>query len=524
MSLKPGTHLGPYEIVAPLGAGGMGEVYRAKDTRLEREVAVKVLPEHLSGDQNALTRFEREAKAVAALSHPNILAIHDTGTEGGTSFVVMELLEGETLRERLRAAALSWHKAAETGGAIADGLSATHSKGVIHRDLKPENIFLTKDGVVKILDFGLARMERAASREDQADLPTITADTKPGAVMGTPAYMSPEQVRGEPADARSDIFAFGCVLYEMVTGNRAFARKTPADITAAILKEEPPDITETAKGVPPEFDRVIRHCMEKKPEDRFQSARDLAFDLKVIVSDSALSKTVQAVGGRQLRASFWMATGVVVVALVALLVGLNPGGWRQRLFTPAASKSIDSLAILPFVNAGNDPDTEYLCEGIPATIINSFSRLPDVRVVAWDTASHFKGREEPSSVLGRELKVAAVLTGKILARGDNLTIQVELVNVEKEQHLWGDRYPRKLTDILEIEEDVAKKVAAALELELTGEDQTRLAKRYTESPEAHMAYMQGRFWWSKRTKEGFYKAIEYFQQAIDKDPTYALAY
>ena len=265
MMLEAGTQLGPYEILSPLGAGGMGEVYRARDTRLKRDVAIKVVPDHLTKDRETLNRFEREAQAVAALSHPNILAVHDVGTEGNTSYVVMELLEGETLRDRVRRSAFPWRKAVEIGAAVADGLAAAHDKGIVHRDLKPENIFVTKDGLVKILDFGLARMEALTAPERQGDLPTITLDTKPGAVMGTPAYMSPEQVRGEPADARSDIFSFGCVLYEVVTGNRPFGGKTPADTTAAILKEEPPDVSDTRKVVPPELGCMIRHCLEKRP-------------------------------------------------------------------------------------------------------------------------------------------------------------------------------------------------------------------------------------------------------------------
>ncbi|UCC31153.1 MAG: protein kinase, partial [Phycisphaerales bacterium] len=527
MTLEAGEHLGPYEIVAPLGAGGMGEVYRAKDTRLDREVAVKVLPAHLSGDPNALTRFEREAKAVAALSHPNILAIHDVGTAGRTSFVVMELLEGETLRERVRRSPIPWRKAVEYSIAMADGLAAAHAKGIIHRDLKPENIFLTKDGMVKILDFGLARMmpdTGAVPPEKQADTPTMTLDTRPGTVLGTVNYMSPEQISGRATDARTDVFSFGCVLYEMVTGSRAFMGKSVAETTTAILRDEPTPMADSGHVVPVELDREIARCLEKKPELRIQSARDLAFNLRDLLSDSGLSKPTAAYTAPRMRAMLGLQLIVGVVAIVALLLTLNVGGLRERLFAPATSESIDSLAILPFANAGNDPDTEYLCEGIPATIINSFSRLPHVRVVPWDTASHFKGREEPSSVLGRELSVAAVLTGRILARGDDLTILVELVNVEKEQRLWGDRYPRKLAHILEIEEEVAIRVAAALELELSAEDRARFPKQYTVAPDAHMAYLQGRFWWNKRTKQGFRRAIEFFDEAIRIDQSYALAY
>jgi hypothetical protein len=295
MSLASGTRLGPYEIVSPLGAGGMGEVYRAKDPRLGRDVAIKVLPERRAKDPDALARFEREARAVAALSHPNILAIHDLGMDRDVFFVVTELLEGETLRSRVAGSALPWRKAAEIGLAITEGLAGAHFKGIVHRDLKPDNIFLTSDGRVKVLDFGLARLAPMTSFQTSA--PTTPVETAPGTVMGSVGYMSPEQVRGLPTDVRSDIFSMGCVLYEMVTGNRAFSRETAAETMTAILNEDPPDVSESGRQIPLALNRLIRHCLEKNPEERLQSARDLAFDLKVILSDSEISKSSPASGG-----------------------------------------------------------------------------------------------------------------------------------------------------------------------------------------------------------------------------------
>ena len=297
MALTPGSRLGPYEILGPLGAGGMGEVYRAKDPRLGRDVAIKVLPERRAKDPDALARFEREARAVAALSHPNILAIHDLGTDRDVFFVVTELLEGETLRSRLSGSALPWRKAAEIGIPIAEGLAGAHFKGIVHRDLKPDNIFLTSDGRVKVLDFGLARLAPVIAFQEQTSAPTTPADTEPGTVMGSVGYMSPEQVRSLPTDARSDIFSMGCVLYEMVTGNRAFSRKTAAETMTAILNEDPPDVSESGKQVPLALNRLIRRCLEKNPEERLQAARDLAFDLKVLLSDSEISKSSAASSG-----------------------------------------------------------------------------------------------------------------------------------------------------------------------------------------------------------------------------------
>src|SRR3989304_5279317 len=333
MPLTPNTRLGPYEIVSPLGAGGMGEVYRAKDTRLDREVAIKVLPERLANDADALARFEREGKAVAALSHPNILGIHDVGHEHGVSLVVTELLEGETLRERLRRSAIPWRKAVEIGIEIAEGLSAAHSKGVIHRDLKPETLFITPAGHMKILDFGLARVAPGAAipAELQANTPTMTLDTRPGTVLGTVNYMSPEQISGRVTDPRTDIFSFGCVLYEMISGRRAFGGDSVAEITTAILRDEPPTLSDSGRIVPVELDRGIMRCHEKKPEQRIQSARDLSFALRDLLSDSVLSKRPATYAGRWTRTMLGIQLAVGVVVVAALLLTLNVGGWRERL-------------------------------------------------------------------------------------------------------------------------------------------------------------------------------------------------
>src|ERR1041385_192860 len=282
MPLSAGTKLGPYERVSPLGAGGMGEVYRARDQRLERDVAVKVLPEHLAQDPQALARFEREAKSVVALSHPNILAIYDVGSAQGVAYVVLELLEGETLRARVARSAMPWRKAVEIAVAVADGLAATHSKGIIHRDLKPENIFFTSDGRVKVVDFGLARWKAKPSPANSE----VATETQVGTVTGTVGYMSPEQIRGIAAEATSDIFSLGCVLYEMVTGERAFARRTAPETMSAILNEDPPPLADSRQGIPPELQGIIHHCLEKEPEQRFQSARDLAFALRAVSGTS----------------------------------------------------------------------------------------------------------------------------------------------------------------------------------------------------------------------------------------------
>jgi eukaryotic-like serine/threonine-protein kinase len=511
--LAASTRLGPYEILAPLDAGGMGEVYRARDTRLEREVAIKVLPGPFTHDPERRSRFEREAKAVAALSHPNILAIHDYGTGEGLSYAVMELLEGETLRRRLAHGSFPWRKAVEIGAAIADGLAAAHAKGIIHRDLKPANIFLTSDGRVKILDFGLARVEAPAP--PTAGTATYHPDrTDPGTVMGTAGYMPPEQVRGQPADARSDLFALGCVLYEMVTGRRAFARETNAETMTAILHDEPPELTDSGKKVPPELERIIRHCLEKSPDERFESARDLAFNLRAVASDSGFS-TAGARKGTRSRRRVAAATAVILLAgLLAAVVY-----WRTR-----SPQAIDSIAVLPLVNSGGEPDVDALADGLTESLINSLSQLRDLRVLARSTVFKYKGREVDPLQAGRELGVRAVLTGRVARRRDTLDVQAELVDVDTGAQLWGDRYPRRFADVVLVQEEIARQITANLHLRLTGAEHERLSKRHTANAEAFRLYWLGRYHWNKRNHDGLKSAIKWFGEATAADPAYALAY
>jgi serine/threonine protein kinase/Tfp pilus assembly protein PilF len=451
----------------------MGEVYRARDSRLERQVAVKVLPEHLSQCPQALSRFVRETKAVAALSHPNLLAIFDTGVEGGISYAVTELLEGESLRARLQRGPIPWRNSAEIGGALAEGLAAAHSKGITHRDLKPENIFLTVDGRFKILDFGLARVE-AAQTDGAGD-----TQTQAGTVLGTPAYMSPEQVRGT-ATPVSDIFSLGCVLYEMISGRRAFQGQTTAEIMSSVLRDTPRDLSASGPQIPAELERLIFSCLEKNCEQRFQSAHDLALHFKAVLN-----------------------------APVAASL---------------AAPAIDSIAVLPFANASNDADAEYLCDGITESILNSLTRIAQLRVTPRSVAFRYKTRDFDPQNAGRELGVRLLLTGRVIQRGDSLVVSTELVDIAAESQLWGERYVRKLSDIFALEEEIAKKIFESLRVKLNGQQKVHVTKRSTENSEAYQLYLRGRHHWVKRTPEHVKKGLAYFQKAIDTDPGYALAY
>jgi serine/threonine protein kinase/tetratricopeptide (TPR) repeat protein len=482
MRLTAGTQLGPYRIEAPLGAGGMGEVYRAKDTRLGREVAIKVLAERLVFDTAALARFRIEAKSIAALSHPNVLSIYDVELEHAPLFLVTELLEGETVRQRIERSRIPWRLGVEIGTAIAEGLTAAHTASIFHRDLKPENIFLTKRGGVKILDFGLARFKRGVENQSGSLASTLSGA---GLVMGTLGYLAPEQARGEAVTAATDIFSLGCVLFEMVSGHKAFHGPTAALTLSATLNDEPARLADYVDNIPPELDRWIHHCMRKDPEARPQSARDLGLILRDLLAERAESRRA------------------------------GPAGMRAEF---------ESLAVLPFVTSSSSPDAEYLADGITETLINNFAQLLHLRVIARSTVFRHKGRDVDPMEVGRELEVNAVLTGRIFQRGDVLVIAPELVDVRNGLQLWGHQYKRQLTDIFAIEEEISREISDRLRVRFAPEEQSRLTRRYTENPEAYQLYLKGRFSWNKRTLEGMRQAVGYFEQAVGTDPSYARAY
>jgi serine/threonine protein kinase/tetratricopeptide (TPR) repeat protein len=510
-ALAAGTNVAHYRIVSRLGAGGMGDVYLAQDTKLDRAVALKILPAEVADDQGRMRRFVQEAKAASALSHPNVAHIYEIGEADGVHFIAMEYVEGRPLRDKIGGQSLEAGEILDLGTQIADALDEAYSKGVTHRDIKPANIMVTPRGQVKVLDFGLAKVTRPHAPNATGETETQAA-TDPGVVLGTVHYMSPEQALGRDVDHRSDIFSLGVVLYEMATGRLPFSGSTPAETLSRILQAQPEAMARLNYSVSPELERIVRKCLEKERERRYQSARELVVDLRNLKRDSDSGSAAISVG--QSRSLLWVALSILATALAVVVAYV----WLGR------GEPIESLAVLPFVNVGGDPGTEYLTDGITENLINSFSQLPRLRVVPRSLAFSYKAREVDPRKVGRDLNVRAVLMGRVVQRGDGLNVQAELVDVTEVSQLWGRQYSRKFSDILTIQEEIAREVSAKLRLRPTVEQNKRLAKRSTENTEAYQAYLKGRYYWNRRTEQTLKRAVEYFQQAIDKDPDYALAY
>ena len=520
MTLVAGTRLGPYEVIGPLGAGGMGEVYRARDERLDRDVAIKVLPERFAKDPAALARFEREAKALAALSHPNVLGILDFGRHEGVAYAVTELLEGETLRARLARSTPSWREAVEVGVAIADGVAAAHSRGIVHRDLKPENVFLTSDGRVKVLDFGVARRDPVSSSQDRSRLPTMTTYTEPGTLMGTVGYMSPEQVSGQAGDARSDIFAMGCVLYEMVTGARAFSGTTGAETLAAILRDDPPELARLRSDLPPGLAGIVGHCLAKKPDQRFQSARDLSFNLKAILAGSAGSTPSLVAGPSRPRFVNRLAILAVVTGILAAVVFV----WTNRKGAASRANVIQSLAVLPLDNLSRDPEQEYFADGMTDELITELSQIGSLRVVSRTSVMQYRGTKKSLPQIAKELNVDAVVEGSIARSGNRITIKTRLIQAATDRSLWGQSYERDFQEVRNVQSEAARAIVKQIQIRLTPQEQERLARSRPINPEAYEAYLKGRFYWYKLTADDCERSLDFFKRAIEKDPSYAPAY
>jgi TolB-like protein/lipoprotein NlpI/predicted Ser/Thr protein kinase len=503
----------------------MGEVYRAKDPRLGREVAIKVLPASFSRDPDRLRRFEQEARAAGVLNHPNILAIYDIGTHDGSPYVVSELLEGETLRSRLAGGAFTPRKAISHALQISHGLAAAHEKGIVHRDLKPENIFVTKDGRVKILDFGLAKLVEKEESSQITNLPT--AGTEPGVVLGTVGYMSPEQARGRPADPRSDIFSFGAILYEMLSGNRAFGGDSAADTMGAILMKEPPELSQTNREISPGLERVVRHCLEKDPEQRFHSAHDLAFDLEALSDVSTPVSGAQAIRPKPAwrRRTALGITGVVAAALLVLVAVLL---WRARGGKTGAPKASapdrKSVAVLPFQNLSPDPENAFFADGMTEDILAQLSKVRDLKVISHSSVMRYKGTQKPIQTIAAELGVATVLEGSVRRAGNRVRIVGQLIDARSDEHLWAETYDRELKDVFAIQSEVAQRIAAALKATLSPVEKKRIEQSPTQNLAAYDLYLKGRELYNRYRKADNEAAIELFQKALELDPAFALAY
>jgi serine/threonine protein kinase/Flp pilus assembly protein TadD len=527
--------LSHYRILEKLGRGGMGEVYLAEDSKLNRKVAIKILSEKYAADDDARRRFLKEAQTVAKLDHPNICAIYETGQHDEQNYIVMQLVEGETLTERTRLAPLPLLEALDVALQVADALAHAHAHNVIHRDVKPQNVMLTAQGRVKVLDFGLAKV--AAQNTEAALLDTESLLSQPGLLVGTVPYMSPEQLRSDLLDGRSDIFGLGVLLYEMVSGRQPFARDNTVATMSAIIMDEALPLSGAVPGVPPEFDQLLRKCLAKDREQRYPSMPELIVDLLAVKRQVSLKQSDSA---RDLRRSGTNQRRnlLALISILLLLVGglslywflseksvpVKSGNGASNPMGPGRNPAIASIAVMPFETVSDDPNAQYLSRGFTEGLINSLSRQAATKVIANSSVSRYEGQQLDPRRVGQELGAEALIAGRFIERGDSLTISLELVDARNNSHLWGRSYSQKIANILSLQEQIFQDVTERLQLNVAGGDKKRIADQHTDNREAYRLYLMGRSAWSKRTQEDLKKSISLFEQAIELDPTYALAY
>ena len=549
-----GKTIAHYNVLSLLGKGGMGEVYLAEDTKLGRRVALKLLPDEFARDPQRLARFRQEARAASALSHPNIVTIHEIGDVDSIHFMTTEFVDGESLRRYISKRTTELSTALDIATQVASALAAAHEVGVVHRDIKPDNIMIRRDRLVKVLDFGLAKLAEGSEPTPATQAPTrLMVNTEPGVVMGTANYMSPEQARGAEVDGRTDIWSLGVILYEMITGRVPFEGDTPTDVLSLIIQREPARIARYAPEAPEELERIVTKSLTKDRDGRYQTTKDLLIDLqrlrRQLELKAELERTVQpdepettvaqkrmtlAEPRQQTEIATAPATSsaeyivgevkrhkrALIIALAALVIAVV----AIYLYNARANRQIHSLAVLPMVNGTGDPNSEYLSEGITESLIDSLSQLPNLSVKSLNSVLRYKGREVDAQTIGRELGVEAVVTGRVMQRGDGLVVSVEMINVTDNNRLWGGRYDRKLSDLLAVQNEISREVLAKLRLRLTGEEEKRATKRYTENAEAYQLYLRGRYHWNRRVLEDLWKGIDNFERAIELDPNFALAW
>ncbi|MEZ5429443.1 MAG: protein kinase [Pyrinomonadaceae bacterium] len=553
--MKEGANFGRYTIRSKIGKGGMGEVFLAEDNELGRPVALKVLLDEVAANEGRVRRFILEARAASALNHPNILTIYEIGRTDRSRFIASEYVTGETLNKVLRNRGATMSEALSISIQIVSALQAAHEAGIVHRDIKPDNIMVRPDGIVKVLDFGLAKLTEKTTDEqialDAAE--TTEINTMPGMILGTPQYMSPEQAGGRSVDHQTDIFSFGIILYEMLTGHLPFEGETQNEFLASILKSEPIPIEEIRPHLPPEICAIVNRALKKDRAERYRTASQLLEDLKQFHKkkefDEELERTSQpnrdfqadtqvlhpetvdqelrlktmerpgTITGRT-RPPFWSFRKAAAAFILLVAAGLG----YLMFFGGAGREPINSLAVLPFANEGGNADAEYLSDGLTESIIYNLSNLPQLKVLPTSTVFRYKGKDLKAETIAAELGVRAVLVSRITQRADQIEIRTELIDTLENKVLWGELYRRRVSDALEIQKDISREISERLRLKLTGAEEEKVTKDYTSNKEAYQAYLRGRFHWNRRNEENLKKGIEYFQKAIELDPGYALAW
>jgi serine/threonine-protein kinase len=572
MTIAAHTKLGRYEILSQLGAGGMGEVYLAEDNRLHRKVAFKVLPDNFAADFERLRRFEQEARAASTLNHPNILTVYEFGFESDIHFLATELIEGETLREVMNGGELFLSEALNIAEQTAFALSAAHAAGIVHRDLKPENIMIRRDGIVKVLDFGLAKLleNKAFSPDAEAETRALVK-TNPGVVMGTAAYMSPEQARGKDTDARTDVWSLGVLIYEMVGGKTPFASETTNDVIASILKSEPPLLSHSVSDVPNDLEKIVGKCLRKNRDERYQNIKDLQIDLKDLRQElefqnklersvapnknsaNTIDKNLEA--QTQILEAEWTGASVAATSTkdsiapspssaeyvvseikqhkrgflaalsILILAAVSFGYWLYANRSVSTdSKQINSIAVLPFENGSGDAGLDYLSDGLSESLIDKLSQLSQLKVIARNSSFKYRGASIDVQDVANKLGVQVIVMGKIARVGDNLTVRVEMINASENRQLWSEQYNRKSADLISVQQEIAQTASEKLRLKLSGAQEQQLAKRETVNPQAYELLLKGRFYGNAAGSDSLHKAAEFFEQAVEADPNYALAY